>query len=131
MMPAAAQGHSPSPTGLWIISSLPFFYLRQQPPKPLIYSRSSLPSQAVPLGSQVLLLASGACLLRLHSTPLRLDPCLTAGGCPCRWGRQVHLQLVEAGQHICELQLLLNQFAEVKTKGGHKRYIDYRNAMAC
>ena len=44
---------------------------------------------------------------------------------------QVHLQLVEAGQHICELQLLLNQFAEVKTKGGHKRYIDYRNAMAC
>ena len=49
---------------------------------------------------------------------LRLDP-------------QVHLQLEEAGSHICELQLLLNQFAEVKSKGGHRRYIDFRNAMAC
>ena len=34
-----------------------------------------------------------------------------------------------AAGHICELQLLLVPFARVKGQSGHRRYIDYRNAM--
>lgn len=32
--------------------------------------------------------------------------------------------------HVCELQLLLRQFAELKTDHGHKRYVKFRNARA-
>ena len=30
-------------------------------------------------------------------------------------------------EHVCELQLLLVPFAEIKSDQGHKRYIEYRN----
>jgi len=29
--------------------------------------------------------------------------------------------------HVCELQLILKDFALVKTKLGHRRYVTYRN----
>jgi len=32
--------------------------------------------------------------------------------------------------HICEVQLILTSFAELKTDAGHKRYVAYRNARA-
>mmetsp|Transcript_54157 Transcript_54157/g.126500 ORF Transcript_54157/g.126500 Transcript_54157/m.126500 type:complete len:748 (+) Transcript_54157:248-2491(+) len=31
--------------------------------------------------------------------------------------------------HICELQLILTEFASLKTESGHKRYVAYRNAL--
>ena len=32
--------------------------------------------------------------------------------------------------HVWELQLQVKQFAELKTDGGHQRYVKYRNARA-
>ena len=31
--------------------------------------------------------------------------------------------------HICELQLILTEFARLKTDDGHRRYVAYRNAL--
>ncbi len=31
---------------------------------------------------------------------------------------------------VCEVQLILTSFAQLKTNAGHKRYVAYRNALA-
>ena len=32
--------------------------------------------------------------------------------------------------HVCELQLVLEKFYQIKTDDGHKRYVKYRNKRA-
>jgi len=36
--------------------------------------------------------------------------------------------LLGAEMHMCEVQLILRQFAEIKTEEGHKRYVQARDA---
>jgi len=32
--------------------------------------------------------------------------------------------------HVCEVQLILKHYAEMKSDEGHKRYVEFRNARA-
>ena len=38
--------------------------------------------------------------------------------------------LLGVSGHVCELQLLLQQFYACKSDDGHKRYVEYRNKRA-
>eukprot|EP00961_Rhodomonas_salina_P176400 2377616-Rhodomonas_salina.2 len=39
-------------------------------------------------------------------------------------------QALLVDMHICEVQLILTDFASIKTAAGHRRYVQYRNMRA-
>jgi len=58
------------------------------------------------------------------------DASLTAGYRDVAINYRVMIQsmcLLGAETHVCELQLILRQFAELKSDSGHRKYICYRN----
>jgi len=65
----------------------------------------------------------------------RLDPSYDAKASAGYRDVALNLQIVtpytaELGidTHVCELQLILVRFAELKSEEGHKRYVEFRNA---
>eukprot|EP00293_Proteomonas_sulcata_P000567 CAMPEP_0184321404 /NCGR_PEP_ID=MMETSP1049-20130417/118917_1 /TAXON_ID=77928 /ORGANISM="Proteomonas sulcata, Strain CCMP704" /LENGTH=82 /DNA_ID=CAMNT_0026642209 /DNA_START=51 /DNA_END=299 /DNA_ORIENTATION=- len=67
----------------------------------------------------------------------RLDPSGATGGVggyrDCAFNIRFVSEEVEAlglDMHICEVQLILKQFYELKSDEGHARYVQFRNMTA-